>query len=284
MLDHTTLDLESADRITYCLNQSFRYDYDTPVTSLRQRLVVVPPVRHGDLHRRSHRVDVTGAASQRRVSRDVSGNTIVRVHAPRVEHSVEFRVTATIERVRRDGPPVLPASTLVEPRLLRPTELTAPDDRIRDLAAALPQDKGLDLAKAICAQTHAAIAYEPGVTTVDTTAAQALEDGRGVCQDQAHVMLALCHLVGLPARYVSGHLLGQGGTHAWVEVILPRAGAAVAIPFDPCHDRRGDSRYVTIATGRDYADVAPTSGSYVGAPGGRLTASREVGVVKICPE
>ena len=60
-----------------------------------------------------------------------------------------------------------------------------------------------------------------GVTSVRTTAAQALAGGRGVCQDFAHVMLALCHIVGLPARYVSGHLLGQGGTHAWVEVVVP---------------------------------------------------------------
>jgi transglutaminase-like putative cysteine protease len=94
-------------------------------------------------------------------------------------------------------------------------------------------------------------------------------------------MLALCHLVGLPARYVSGHLLGQGGTHAWVEVIVPRDREAVAIPFDPCHARRGDTRYVTVATGRDYADVAPTSGTYIGPPGSRLTTNREVGVTAI---
>jgi transglutaminase-like putative cysteine protease len=281
LIEHSGLDLESAERITYRIEQSFRYDYDTPVTSLRQRLVVVPPVRHGDLYRRAHRVDVTGAESRRRVQRDAAGNTIVRVHAPRVESSVEFRVAAIIERVRGDGPPVLPSTVLTDARLLRPTGLTAADDRIRELAGGLTGKMGLGLAERICAETHAAIAYVPDVTTVETTAAGALAGGRGVCQDQAHVMLALCHLVGLPARYVSGHLLGQGGTHAWVEVIVPHGDHAVAIPFDPCHDRRGDSRYVTVATGRDYADVAPTSGSYIGAPGGRLTAGREVGVIAV---
>jgi transglutaminase-like putative cysteine protease len=94
-------------------------------------------------------------------------------------------------------------------------------------------------------------------------------------------MLALCHVVGMPARYVSGHLLGQGGTHAWVEVVVPNRDGAVAVAFDPCHGRRANAGYLTIATGRDYADVAPTSGSYVGAPGGRLTASRQVGVTAI---
>ena len=92
------------------------------------------------------------------------------------------------------------------------------------------------------------------------------------------MMLALCHLLGLPARYVSGHLIGQGGTHAWVEVVIPRARDAIAVPFDPCHGRRGSS-YVTVATGRDYSDVAPTSGSYVGTSGSRLTARRRVGVL-----
>lgn len=281
VLDHDELDLESADRVTYRLRQSFRYDYDAPVTAVRQRLVVVPPARHGDLYRRSHRVDVTGAASNRVVQRDAAGNTVVRIHAPRVESSVEFSVSAIIERVRGDGPPVVSSSLLTDPRLLRPTRLTAADERIQALAAGIGHEKGLDLADRICAEVYAAIAYEPGVTTIDTTAAEALAGGRGVCQDQAHLMLALCHLTGLPARYVSGHLLGQGGTHAWVEVLVPDGDQAVAIPFDPCHSRRGDARYVTVATGRDYADVAPTSGSYVGAPGGRLTANRQVGVIAI---
>ena len=80
---------------------------------------------------------------------------------------------------------------------------------------------------------HAAITYEYGVTSVQTTAAEARTLGRGVCQDSAHVMLALCHLLRLPARYVSGHLLGQGGTHAWVEVIVARADEAMAVAFDP---------------------------------------------------
>jgi transglutaminase-like putative cysteine protease len=94
---------------------------------------------------------------------------------------------------------------------------------------------------------------------------------------------------------VSGHLLGQGGTHAWVEVLVPEERGdtapqahgdtareergAVAVPFDPCNGRRAGSGYVTVAIGRDYADVAPTSGSYVGKARGRLTAGRRVGVL-----
>jgi hypothetical protein len=142
-----------------------------------------------------------------------------------------------------------------QPGLLRPTRLTAADDRLRDLAADLTgsADTPLENAERICDLVHSAITYEYGVTSVRTTAAEALAGGRGVCQDSAHVMLALCHLAGLPARYVSGHLLGQGGTHAWVEVITARAQDAVAVAFDPCNGRRTGSGYVTVATGRDYA-------------------------------
>ena len=121
--------------------------------------------------------------------------------------------------------------------------------------------------------------YRSGVTSVTTTAAEALAAGHGVCQDYAHVMLALCRLLELPARYVSGHLLGQGGTHAWVEAIVPRGEGAEAIALDPCNRRRADGGYLTIATGRDYNDVAPSSGSYYGASAGQLTAERRAGIL-----
>jgi transglutaminase-like putative cysteine protease len=280
VLDHRGLDLAAVRRVRYILEQSFRYEYDAPVESLRQRLVIVPPARHGNQYLRAHRLEVTGAKARCRVRRDAAGNVVAWLRAEYVPAAIEFRLTAVLERVRDDGPAVLPAAMLHSPRLLRPTRLTAPDERLRAMAADLAgSPDSEELAQRVCAAVSSAIAYEYGVTTVSTTAAEALACGRGVCQDSAHVMLALCRLLGQPARYVSGHLLGQGGTHAWVEVIIPRAGQAEAIAFDPCHGRRTDSGYVTVATGRDYADVAPTSGSYVGASAGRLTAGRRVGVL-----
>jgi transglutaminase-like putative cysteine protease len=281
LLDHHGLDLEAAGRVTYILRQSFRYDYDEPVKLLRQRLVIVPPIRHGGQHRRAHLLEVNGARARRRVGRDAHGNVVAWLRAERVAEAVEFRLTALVERVRADGPTVLPAEALRSPGLLRSTRLTAADDRLRDLSVELAgsADTPLENAGRICDFVHSAITYEYGVTSVRTTAAEALAGGRGVCQDSAHVMLALCHLVGLPARYVSGHLLGQGGTHAWVEVIVPRAANAVAVAFDPCNGGRADSGYVTVATGRDYSDVAPTSGSYIGMSRSRLTTDRRVGVI-----
>jgi transglutaminase-like putative cysteine protease len=92
-------------------------------------------------------------------------------------------------------------------------------------------------------------------------------------------MLAVCRACGLPSRYVSGHLLGQGGTHAWVEVVLPTrdgTGDAIAHAFDPTHASRGGLGYVTVAVGADYSDVAPTSGTYLSGSSGTLTASKRV--------
>ena len=115
---------------------------------------------------------------------------------------------------------------------------------------------------------------------VATTAAEAWAGGVGVCQDYAHCMLALARLCGLSARYVSGHLLGEGGTHAWVEVLVPHPRepeASRAVAFDPTHVRRAGLRYVTVAVGRDYADVAPTSGTYEGPSEGELTTQQARG-------
>jgi len=125
---------------------------------------------------------------------------------------------------------------------------------------------------------HEAISYAHGVTSVTSTAAEALAGGQGVCQDAAHVMIALCRAIGLPARYVSGHLLGEGGTHAWVEVIVADADAARAVALDPCNGCPAGADYLTIATGRDYTDVAPTSGTYIGTARSTLTATKQVDV------
>jgi transglutaminase-like putative cysteine protease len=283
LLDHHGLDLGAARRVRYVLEQSFRYEYSEPVNRLRQRLVIVPPARHGGQYLRAHQLEVTGARVRRQVRRDTNGNVVAVLTAEHVQRDIEFRLAAVIERVRDDGPALLPAAALRSPRLLLATPLTAADERLRALARRVrAQSRGAtaqETAGLVSDAVSREISYRDGVTSVKTTAAEAAAGGRGVCQDYAHIMLAVCHVLELPARYVSGHLLGQGGTHAWVEVIVPRGEHAEAVAFDPCNGRRTDGGYVTVATGRDYADVAPVSGSYVGASPGRLTAARRVGIL-----
>ena len=114
--------------------------------------------------------------------------------------------------------------------------------------------------------------YRFDATTVRTTAGQAWQGRHGVCQDMAHVMIAMCRARGLAARYVSGHLVGEGASHAWVEVHDEATGRPLA--YDPTHGRRTDLRYVTVAVGRDYRDVAPTAGHYRSGPGARCRCAR----------
>ncbi len=275
-----SVDWGSARRASYLLRQTFRYEYPEPIRDLNHRLVVFPPERFGDQRRIRHElsVDVEGVRLEDR--RDRFGNVVVEVFAPRVSHVIEFVAEVSVERHAAE-PNRLADGWLADGYLLEPSRLTAADDRIRRAAEELAASAewGLPLADSINDWVYQSMTYRYGVTGVRTTAAEALALGAGVCQDYAHVMLALCRVSGLPARYVSGHLLGQGGTHAWVEVVLPTrdgTGDAIASAFDPTHASRGGLGYVTIAVGADYSDVAPTSGSYLSPSQGRLFTSKRV--------
>ena len=110
--------------------------------------------------------------------------------------------------------------------------------------------------------------YESKSTHVNTRMIESLRDRRGVCQDFAHVMIAICRTQGIPARYVSGYFFNERrgadeveASHAWVEIFLPHFGWK---GFDPTHDRESDERYIKLAVGRDYADIRPISGSFRG--------------------
>jgi transglutaminase-like putative cysteine protease len=127
-----------------------------------------------------------------------------------------------------------------------------------------------------------AMRYEPGTTEVHTSAVEALEAGSGVCQDFAHLAIPALRCAGIPARYVSGYLhpkseavLGEtvsGESHAWIEAWNGDAWAA----YDPTNGRDVARDHVLIATGRDYADVAPVKGVIAGGGSSRLDATVEI--------
>ncbi|MFZ4455200.1 MAG: transglutaminase family protein [Bacteroidales bacterium] len=102
--------------------------------------------------------------------------------------------------------------------------------------------------------------YETGATSVTTSAHQALEMGRGVCQDFAHLLIAFCRMADIPARYVAGFMQGEGYTHAWVEFYE----AGIWLPFDPTHNRWVEDGYIKLAQGRDYADCPIERGVFNG--------------------
>ena len=149
------------------------------------------------------------------------------------------------------------------------------DDAFIDFARTsfLPGRPLLDAAQALMTHIYTSMTFESESTEVNTPAVDALKQGKGVCQDFAHIMVACCRAVGLPARYVSGYLLtspppgqsrliGSDASHAWASVYFPGDDAQPGrwLDFDPTNNKAPGEDYVTLASGRDFLDVSPMRG------------------------
>lgn len=270
------------------VRQHYRYTYTGPVWDLHQRLVMIPRDAYRDQRVLQHDLSVRGTEGDHRISweRDQFGNRVARVVANRVPQAVDFEATFRLERTL--------TSVIAEPapwrndterlEYLRPTALTAPNKRLIDAALGIAHASAdaRERAERAHAWTATSITYQFGVTGYSTPAAMALHLGKGVCQDYAHILLALLRLLNVPARYVSGHLVGEGAPHAWVEAFIEHdAGTFEVVGFDPTHSRRTRIDYLTVAVGRDFADVSPTSGTYGGPAQGRLAATKHAEVVEL---
>jgi transglutaminase-like putative cysteine protease len=162
---------------------------------------------------------------------------------------------------------------------LRSTPLTAPDEAIRQFASEVDAGDGLDRLHALMTAIHAKVGFDTGATGVTQTAAEAFSLGRGVCQDHAHIFIAAARCLGVPARYVSGHLrrkdgqIDQEAAHAWVEALVEGLGW---IGFDPANGLCPDENYIRIASGLDYLGAAPVRGSSYGGRGESMTVQLQV--------
>jgi transglutaminase-like putative cysteine protease len=205
--------------------------------------------------------------------------------------SLTIRAQATVETGTATAPePPLPPwpelrAESAPGRLLEfllPTPLTTltPDAAATVLDAVRDADPA-QTAEEIAARVRSRVRYIAGATGVRTDAQEAWDQGQGVCQDMAHVTVALLRAAGLPARYVSGYLHadpsaepGQtavGESHAWVEY-----WAGSWRPLDPTSGAPVRERHVVVARGRDYADVSPLKGIYHGAPASPQEVTVEV--------
>ena len=286
-IDYRTVDWPRVERAVYHVRHHYRYTYTGPVTDLKQRLMMIPPDTHGGQRLLDHRFEVRGVDGRPTLTRerDDFDNRVIRVLAERVDRAVDFEASYRVERsLDRSSPSAVGRVPL--DRYLRPTALTAPDGRLRVVARELA--RGVDCPRELAELAHdwaaGAISYQLGVTGVQTPAAMALHLQKGVCQDYAHIMLCVLRLLDIPARYVSGHLLGEGAPHAWVEALLEdptTPGGVTVVAYDPTHHRRAGLNYVTVAVGRDYADIAMTSGFFSGPAAGRLSSSKQAEIVEI---
>lgn len=216
-----------------------------------------------------------------------SAVTAFDLHEP--HDTLEVVARSTVESVRPEpvSETAVPWETLradaVRDRwceLLAPTQRTEVDAELQAQATEIRAGRSpAGTAVAVADWVRANVMYRPGSTGVQTAAIEAYHQRSGVCQDLAHLTIGLLRAVGIPARYVSGYVhpnvdatIGEaceGESHAWVEWW---AGEWSAI--DPTSGQVAGERHVAVARGRDYSDVAPIKGIFVGAP----TRSLDVGV------
>ncbi len=281
-----------ANTVRYQIEHITKYRYGLPVRDCAMSLALKPVEDRGQRVAR-FRVETEPAGSLFQVT-DCFGNTRHHLHLHREHLFLDITAQSAVDTISSDSPPercedgaweiirgwrdsfhhwdFLDHSRLARPssaleRFVRRNSIAPAGDPL----AALTRLSGL---------LFDCFEYVPGSTSISSTIEHILDTGRGVCQDYAHVMIAIARTWGVPSRYVSGYLhdvtargAAGGGTttHAWVECLLPGLGWT---GFDPTNSTLVDERHVRVAVGRDYQDVSPTRGVLRG--GGDIRIDVEV--------
>lgn len=280
LLERTEIRWPDVRSVEQSLTQHFSYDYPGPIADLTHQLMVKPRHAYGAqaLLGFSHAVTPPLAFAE---TTDTFGNTVHEVRAAQLGTRLEFAFQSRITLFSGASP--LKLSTQEIMPFYAPTHLTGADARMTAVALELRRTYAgtLAFAAALNEWVYKHMRYGFGATDTRTGAREALSGGVGLCQDYAHIMIALCRAAGVPARYVSGHMLGEGGSHAWLEVLAPERGGYAAYGFDPTNRRRPGLDYLTVAVGRDYVDVPPTAGTFSAPYGGVLSSSKQAGVTRV---
>lgn len=281
-IDERAVDWANVRRVQCQFFQRFHYAYPGPIQQLKQRLMVIPADHYGTQHVHSHSISADPVADVTRQQTDMFGNRIFDLELTQADTPVAFEVLMLVESHAQIHNRPTVSQKMME-YLLKPTPLTKSNLEIEGIVHQLLAETSdpYQLAQHICDWVYQVMHYKNAVTTVETTAAEALAFGQGLCQDYSHLMIAICRKAGLAARYVSGHLLGEGGSHAWVEVLLPTENGFSAFAFDPTNNCHPDLSYITVAVGRDYRDVSPTSGTFIAPYSGQLTCSKRAGLTLV---
>lgn len=279
----------------YSIRHITRFRYDAPVRESVMELRMQPR-SEGPQALRSFQI-ATNPRAQLYAYTDHQGNAVYHFNVLRQHSELRIEVQSVVEMAAaRELPPRvddLEWSRYNELNLnaehldfLEPSKFAHMSRALRAFVEAkglaAPQGDTLTALRTLNTAIHDAFDYEIGVTEVHSPIDDALEAGRGVCQDFAHIMIAVARLWGVPVRYVSGYLhnggriqdrSGDEATHAWVEAWLPSLGW---IGFDPTNDTLAAERHIRAAIGRDYADVPPTRGTFKGGAESELAISVSV--------
>jgi transglutaminase-like putative cysteine protease len=226
---------------------------------------------------------VTDPRAKMMTYRDWLGNIVYHFDVPAKHSELTIRSRAMVETYPRadDLPERMDAGAWMRLRsdkvqsqfydMVQPSKYVEGSGHLEQFMAEhdltqLPPDPLTGL-RVLNREIFGAFEYVPGFTAADSPIDAALEHRKGVCQDFAHIMLAVARHWGIPSRYVSGYLARKAddtgfrsvpdASHAWVECFLPGFGW---VGFDPTNDMMAGERHVVAAYGRDYGDVPPTRG------------------------
>ncbi|QYE35445.1 transglutaminase family protein [Polymorphobacter sp. PAMC 29334] len=235
------------------------YDYSQAASSVVQLLRVQP--RGGwDQHVARWRVDVDADGSLR-AGTDVFGNATHLFTASSPVTRLTISVTGEVDTDEAHGAVRGFLEPLPPAMFLRTTDLTTADPAITAFAHDQPQDDILDTLHALNLAINARMVFDADATGTGTDAVTAFAQARGVCQDYTHVFCAAARILGVPARYVSGHYVrpeAQPAGHAWAEALVPDLGW---VGFDPTNGISITPAHVRVAVGLDYLDAAPVRGA-----------------------
>jgi transglutaminase-like putative cysteine protease len=259
------------------IDHATTYAYDRAARFIIQTLRLCP--RSSEAQQVRHWRVETDVDARLRKSEDAFGNIVHTLYTEQPTHSLTVRVSGEVVTSETHGVVPPDQETLSPLVFLRDTPLTRRDKLISVFASEFSAHPPLERLHRLMAGIHGSVAFEVGVTTPTHTAAEVLALGRGVCQDHAHVFIACCRQMGVPARYVSGHLLRRDGQddqeagHAWAEAWIEDLGW---VGFDAANGICATERYVRVATGLDYLGAAPVRGTSYGGGGERLAVRLNV--------
>jgi len=284
----------------YDIRQTTVCNYASPVANARHVLRLTP------INRPGQRVTVTALQivpepAQRRETQDFFGNRVTCISLEEPHEKLTVKMSARIAVDERTASPKTPAFEAVRDaafaaadigptspaHYLFPSRMVSLDPEIRDYAReSFPPGRPVfDGALNLNHRIKTDMTYDAAATTVTTTPPMSFALRRGVCQDFAHIMIAGLRGLGLPAAYVSGYLRtipregsaglqGADAMHAWVMVWCGDETGWVGL--DPTNDMPASDDHVTLAVGRDYADVAPMDGVVLVSGGQTIDVSVNV--------
>ena len=259
------------------IDHATRYAYARPARFIVQMLRLTPKSCEGQ-QVRDWRIETDVDARLRR-GEDAFGNIVHSLYTERPTNELTIRVTGEVSTVDTGGVVRGQAERLSPLVFLRDTPLTQADPAIVDFARAIPDGAPLGRLHALMGALHQDVAFEVGSTSATHTAAEAFAQRRGVCQDHAQIFITAARLLGIPARYVSGHLSRQDGqhdqdaAHAWAEAWVEDLGW---VGFDPANGICPTQHYVRVAVGLDALGATPIRGTSYGGGQESLTVALHV--------